>query len=99
MHPWRCRECDSPYDMLAIEMALVEMCNQMMYSYITQDLCCKNCQQIQRSNMDVYCKCSGKWINKEMQAKDVQEVLSIVKQKAQFHGMEWLTETLTNYGI
>ena len=46
-------------------MALIEMCGQMVYGYATQDLSCKKCQQIQRSDLDLYCTCSGNWGNKE----------------------------------
>lgn len=85
--------------MMAIEMTLIEMCGQMMYSYATQDLSCKKCQQIQRSDLELYCPCSGNWGNKEFQPEEVRKLLKIVKEKAEFHGMKWLSETLDRYGI
>ena len=85
--------------MLAIEMALIEMCHQIFAAYATQDLCCRKCQQIQRSNLDMYCACSGNWGNKELQAESVRSLLKIVRQKAEFHGMRWLHETLDRYGV
>ena len=38
-------------------------------------------------------------VHKEIQTKDLRKQFEIVKRKAEFHGMEWLAEVLTNYDV
>lgn len=82
-----------------IEQTIINICNRKMMAFILQDLKCQKCQQIRRHCLSRYCSCSGSWMYKEIQVKDLRKQLAIVKRKAEFHGMTWLTEVLTSYGI
>lgn len=85
--------------MLVIEKTLVDLCARKIKSFLVQDMRCAKCQQLRKNNLSAYCGCSGKWVYKEMDAQSLREQLAVVKQKAEFHGLEWLHETLVNYGI
>ena len=85
--------------MQAIELKLIELCNQKIYNYIRQDVRCKKCGQVKRDSLSKYCACSGEWVNKEVEGKELKQLLTIVKTKAIHHGMKWLQETLEQFGI
>lgn len=85
--------------MLAIEKMIIDICSRKIKSFVMQDLKCDKCQQLRKNNLSTYCNCSGRWVYKEMKPEEIREQLSVVKQKAEFHGMEWLYETLSTFGI
>lgn len=85
--------------MLMIEKMLIDICSRKIKSYILQDLKCQKCQSLRKSNLSRYCSCSGAWVNKEMEAEKLREQLVGIKRKAEFHGMSWLYETLSSFGI
>lgn len=85
--------------MQALELRIIDLCNRKIFNYIRQDVKCKKCGHIKRDTLSTYCSCSGEWVNKEMEGKELRALLSIVKTKAVFHGLKWLQETLEQYGI
>lgn len=85
--------------MMMIEKTIIDICSRKIKSFLKQDMQCSKCQQLRKNNLATYCSCSGKWIYKEVEKNALMDQLAVVKQKAEFHGMEWLYETLTNYGI
>lgn len=98
-HQWVCQSCNHEYDMLAIEKMIIDICSRKIKTYLLQDMRCQKCQQLRKNILSRYCSCSGEWVYKEMDPKTLREQLSVVKRKAEFHGMEWLYESLSMYGI
>ena len=85
--------------MFEIEMMLVEICTHRVVAFTQQDMKCEKCQRIKRDLLSKYCSCSGAWVYKDQQPEDLRKQLELVKRKAEFHGMKWLLEVLTSFGI
>jgi len=58
---WKCRECQTPFDMAVIEFRLIERLHNLTLAFQTQDLECGKCGQIRADVMSGSCKCSGPW--------------------------------------
>ncbi|XP_071480194.1 DNA polymerase epsilon catalytic subunit A-like [Diadema antillarum] len=56
---WQCGQCQSEYDVSAIEESLVEAIKKASMAYTLQDLTCTKCHQVKLSNMATYCECAG----------------------------------------
>lgn len=90
---WDCQECGQPYDRGLIESELVRIVSRRSVSYQVQDLMCKACGKVKREDMSTHCPCSNVFLH-DVKPADFQKSLKCFKNIAQFHGFEWLNETV-----
>jgi len=55
----RCDHCDQPYNLLELELDLVEHFNELSLKMCTQDLHCPKCRKVATTTMSTMCQCSG----------------------------------------
>ncbi|KAL7672483.1 hypothetical protein ACOME3_007367 [Neoechinorhynchus agilis] len=56
---WLCLRCHRPYDVNFIEQFLIDVVDNLLVQYFSQDHQCPKCREVRMSNFEKYCKCSG----------------------------------------
>ncbi|XP_055615917.1 DNA polymerase epsilon catalytic subunit 1 isoform X2 [Toxorhynchites rutilus septentrionalis] len=90
---WLCENCYVDYDMVDVEMRLLDVAQQKMMSYTLQDLRCERCKQIKRENLSQFCPCAGNFKNL-IPAAELKRLLATFVSVAQEYKMELLQETV-----
>jgi DNA polymerase epsilon subunit 1 len=87
--PWRCPFCQTEYDRLAQEEALIGQVQGLIVGWQTQDLKCSKCGGLKISDFMEHCSCSGHWVE-TMDRKEVEKKLRLLSSVAKFHGLKLL---------
>lgn len=93
--PWACEYCGNSYDVRQIELDLTRIAQKIYTSYQVQDLICRKCHMVKRENMTSHCSCSGSPFELVMDRCWVKKHLLALQSVAEFHGFEFLTETVS----
>lgn len=86
---WRCPFCQTEYDRLAQEEALIGQVQGLVVAWQTQDLKCSRCGVLKVSEFMEHCSCSGSW-EATMDRADVEKKLRVMESVAKGHGLKLL---------
>ncbi|KAH3535550.1 DNA polymerase epsilon catalytic subunit [Aspergillus fumigatus] len=87
--PWRCPFCQTEYDRLAQEEALIGQVQGLIVGWQTQDLKCSKCGGLKISDFMEHCSCSGHWVE-TMDRNEVEKKLLLLSSVSKFHGLKLL---------
>ncbi|XP_065073055.1 DNA polymerase epsilon catalytic subunit 1 [Ochlerotatus camptorhynchus] len=90
---WLCAQCSVDYDMVDIEMRLLDVVQRKMMSYTLQDLRCGRCKQIKRENLAEFCPCAGRFENL-ISAGELRRLFNTFVTVAEDYKLPLLKETL-----
>jgi hypothetical protein len=92
--PWSCEYCSHPYDLGAIEWALVRDAQKLVVAYQVQDVECRRCKLVKRDNMSMHCGCSGAPYELVVDTKAFYQSIRAMKSVASFHNFQLLSQTI-----
>lgn len=90
---WLCAQCSVDYDMVDIEMRLLDAVQRKMMSYTLQDLRCGRCKQIKRENLAEFCPCAGSFENL-ISAGELRRLFNTFLTVAEDYKLPLLKETI-----
>ncbi|CAI5755607.1 unnamed protein product [Candida verbasci] len=86
---WNCSNCKKPYNKIALEEEIISKFNNLFTNFFNQDLKCNKCGIIRQCNLDLHCKCSGKWIE-TISSIDVEKKFQIFNNISKFYNLQLL---------
>ncbi|KAF2197549.1 DUF1744-domain-containing protein [Delitschia confertaspora ATCC 74209] len=86
---WKCDNCNSSYDKLAIEERLVGDVQRLLIEWCTQDLKCKRCGRLRTNEFMEHCACAGEW-QAMLKREDVVRKLGVYKNVGRFYKLGML---------
>ncbi|KAK6204772.1 DNA-directed DNA polymerase epsilon, catalytic subunit A [Scheffersomyces amazonensis] len=86
---WNCINCNKPYNKIVLEEELIAQYHRMLTKFFQQDLKCSKCQQIRGTNLSLYCKCSGKWVE-EISHGEIEKKLHVFDNVAKAYNFQLL---------
>lgn len=92
---WRCgvAACQQPYDVAAIEHALLQVVRQRAHTFQLQDLSCVKCKQVKRGHAAGQCQCAGAFVATQPPAA-MRQGLRVFGNIARWHGFDMLQENV-----
>lgn len=89
-----CEYCLHPYDMDAIELALIRDAQRLVVAYQVQDLRCGKCRLVKKDNMSQHCGCSGASYELTVDSRSLHASLRAYWKIAEFHQFSLLAQTV-----
>ncbi|CAK9437319.1 uncharacterized protein LODBEIA_P16970 [Lodderomyces beijingensis] len=94
---WSCTSCRKPYNKIALEEEIIAQFTQLFADFYNQDLKCDKCSTIRKRNLDLFCNCSGNWVE-TITYEEVDKRVSIFQNVANFYNLQllkgWIEEVL-----
>jgi DNA polymerase epsilon subunit 1 len=91
---WRCQQCNSSLDRLAVEQTLVTRIQRDMVMWATQDLKCSKCSRVRANEFMEHCACAGEWVGAGITDAEVKGRLKVMDKVARWYGMGMLAEVV-----
>lgn len=92
-HIWACVKCSKPYSRVRIEEELISQYHKVLATFYSQDYQCAKCHQIRSSNLSLFCKCSGAWVE-TVSYVDVERKLNVFARVADYYNLQLLREMI-----
>jgi len=92
----RCAHCDRPYDLLEIELELVEQFNQFALQTATQDVHCAKCRKVATTTMSTMCGCSGAFVP-AVKDDHARQRLAALRAVSEIYDMPVLAEIVSAF--
>lgn len=89
----KCHGCGALYDKDLVESLLLDVVRRRETAYHVQDVVCADCGKSKMDDMTEYCRCSGRFRNKESKL-DFEKSMDVFSNIAQFYQFEFLLDTL-----
>ncbi|KAI5954179.1 POL2 [Candida jiufengensis] len=86
---WNCTSCHKPYNKISIEEELISQLMKIFADFFNQDLKCDKCGSIRQGNLDLFCKCSGNWIE-TISNGEVDKKIQIFSNVSDFYNLQLL---------
>lgn len=93
---WECEDCRQPYDVEDIERRLIDVVNRKATRYQLQDTRCIKTGSVALRAMSKQSDCSQE-LKLDIPRQEVTSQLRILNNLAEFHNLEYLQETLSNF--
>ncbi|WLF78893.1 DNA polymerase epsilon catalytic subunit [Lodderomyces elongisporus] len=94
---WNCTFCHKPFNKVGLEEEIIAQFTHLFVEYYGQDLKCEKCSTIRKNNLDLFCKCSGNWVE-TINVADVDKQVHIYNNVANFYNLQllkgWIEECL-----
>ncbi|KAI3405326.2 POL2 [Candida oxycetoniae] len=94
---WNCTSCNKPYNKIALEEEIIAQFTQVLVSFYDQDLKCNKCSTIRKRNLDLFCKCSGSWVE-TVSYTEVDSKVHVFNNVSKFYNLQllkgWIEECL-----
>ncbi|KAG5420383.1 POL2 [Candida metapsilosis] len=90
---WNCTACHRPYNKIALEEETIAILMKLFTDFYNQDLQCDKCGCIRQGNLDLFCTCSGNWVETVDHVKVDQQV-QVFANVGRFYNMQLLKGVL-----
>lgn len=91
---WNCHKCNKAYNKITIEEELIAQYHKVLTKFYSQDYKCEKCNKMRSTNMSLYCKCSGHWIE-TVSHTDVEKKFEVFLNVSEWYNMELLREIVS----
>merc|ERR1712154_672387 len=89
----KCSACGALYDKDLVESMLLDVVRRRETAYHVQDVLCIECGKAKEDDMSEYCRCSGKFKNKESK-KEFEKNMQVFYNIAQHFQFQFLCDTV-----
>ncbi|KAK6456843.1 DNA-directed DNA polymerase epsilon, catalytic subunit A [Scheffersomyces xylosifermentans] len=86
---WNCSNCHKPYNRVAMEEEVITQYHKVLTKFYSQDYKCAKCSSIRISNLSLFCKCSGKWVE-TFSHSEVERKLHVFSNIAKAYNLQLL---------
>jgi hypothetical protein len=90
---WVCTHCNRNYDKDAMQARLVELLQNIVQAWQSQEIICIKCQGFRTAHIQNFCDCFGRFQVK-FNAADFRLVLRVMRSLTGPHDLPWLNEML-----
>ncbi|KAL2356264.1 hypothetical protein BJ546DRAFT_596580 [Cryomyces antarcticus] len=94
---WKCPNCDSAYDKLAIEERLLAEVEKAVVEWATQDLKCAKCRRVRVNDFMEHCSCAGEWVG-TIKREELVRRMGVWRRAAAFYGFTMLENVVREAG-
>lgn len=90
---WNCTACHRPYNKIALEEETIARLMKILTDFYSQDLQCDKCGSIRQGNLDLFCTCSGNWVETVNHA-EVDKWVQVFANVGKYYNMQLLNGVL-----
>ncbi|KAI5962583.1 POL2 [Candida pseudojiufengensis] len=86
---WNCSSCHKPYNKISLEEEIISQLTKLFAEFFNQDLKCDKCGSIRQCNLDLFCKCSGNWVE-TFDNETIDKRIQVFNSVSDFYNLQLL---------